>query len=83
MSSTISPESEKKLLVSATDPVQEGTTKKSVGENEDRRPSFAEMQGEDLVRRPSITAYQLEDSNHPDIKSIQDMVANMHFGETP
>ena len=47
----------------------------------DRRPSFAEMQSEDCERRPSVTVYQLEDSEHPDIKSIQMMVAGMNFGD--
>ena len=59
----------------------EDNVKKSDEDVEDRRPSFAEMQGEDLVRRPSVTVYQLEDSDHPGIKSIQDLVANMNFGE--
>ena len=83
-SSSFSPESEKKLLVSATVLEKEDTMKMKNcgGENEDRRPSFAEMHGEDLVRRPSITVYQLEDSDHPDIKSIQERVANITFGET-
>ena len=57
----------------------EDNVKKSHEDIEDRRPSFAEIQGEDLVRRPSVTVYQLEDSDHPDIKSIQDLVANMNI----
>ena len=57
----------------------EDNVKKSDEDIEDRRPSFAEIQGEDLVRRPSVTVYQLEDSDHPDIKSIQDLVANMNI----
>ena len=48
----------------------------------DRRPSFANMQSEDNMRRPSVTVYQLEDSDHPDIKSIQDLVAGMTFGDS-
>ena len=51
-------------------------------EKDDRRPSFAEMQSEDNMRRPSVTVYQLEDSDHPDIKSIQDLVAGMTFGDS-
>ena len=50
--------------------------------NNDRRPSFAEMQSEDRMRRPSVNVYQLEDSDHPDIKSIQDLVADMTFSDS-
>ena len=52
-----------------------------VGES-DHRPSFANMQSEDNMRRPSVAVYQLEDSDHPDIKSIQDLVAGMTFGDS-
>ena len=48
-------------------------------DKDDRWPSFEEMQSEDNLRRPSVTVYQLEDSDHPDIKSIQDLVASMTF----
>ena len=51
-------------------------------EKDDRRPSFEEMQSEDNMRRPSVTVYQLEDSDHPDIKSIQALVAGMTFGDS-
>ena len=42
----------------------------------------AEKQSEDCERRPSVTVYQLEDSDHPDIKSIQQMVEGMKFGDS-
>ena len=75
-----SQESEKKLAVRVPDGIsEEDSGGKSDEENEDRRPSFAEIQGEDIVRRPSVTDYQCEDSDHPDIKSIQDMVADITF----
>ena len=44
------------------------------------RPSFRSLQVEDGVRRPSVTAYQLEDTDHPDVQSIQRLVSNMDFG---
>ena len=53
---------------------------KAENDNEDRRPSFEEMHAEDCTRRPSVTAYQMEDSDHPDIRSIQNLVADMTFG---
>ena len=55
---------------------------KEKDEDADRRPSFAEIQSEDCERRPSVTVYQLEDSDHPDIKSIQQMVEGMKFGDS-
>ena len=51
-------------------------------DKDDRRPSFEEMHSEDKMRRPSVTCYQLEDSDHPDIKTIQDLVAGMTFGDS-
>ena len=77
-SSNRSPEPEKQAPLHEA----ENTVKKADEEIEDRRPSFAEIQSEDRVRRPSVTLYQMEDSDHPDIKSIQAMVAHMTFGET-
>ena len=53
---------------------------KSENEKDDRRPSFEEMHAEDFVRRPSVTDYQTEDPDHPDIRSIQSLVARMTFG---
>ena len=53
---------------------------KAENETADRRPSFEEIQAEDCARRPSVTAYQMEDSDHPDIRSIQNLVADMTFG---
>ena len=53
---------------------------KAENETDDRRPSFEEIQAEDCARRPSVTAYQMEDSDHPDIRSIQNLVADMTFG---
>ena len=44
------------------------------------RPSFRSLQVEDGARRPSVTAYQLEDRDHPDVQSIQRLVSNMDFG---
>ena len=45
---------------------------------EEERPSFRSLQGEDM-RRPSVTVYQLEDQDHPDVKSIQNLVSNLNF----
>ena len=45
---------------------------------DEERPSFRSLQGED-VRRPSVTVYQLEDQDHPDVKSIQNLVSNLNF----
>ena len=45
---------------------------------EEERPSFRSLQGEDM-RRPSVTVYQLEDHDHPDVKSIQNLVSNLNF----
>ena len=46
----------------------------------DHRPSFADMHGDDSARRPSINVYQSIDDDHPDLQSIQNLVANMTFG---
>ena len=45
----------------------------------DRKPSFSEMQDDDPKRRPSINVYQSVDDDHPDLQSIQSIVANMNF----
>ena len=45
----------------------------------DSKPSFSDMQGDDPGRRPSITVYQSVDDDHPDLQSIQSIVANMNF----
>ena len=76
-SSSVSPDHEKQFAVDIDDDI----FKKDIKDEDDRRPSFEEMQSEDHVRRPSVTVYQLEDSDHPDIKSIQDLVAGMTFGD--
>eukprot|EP00092_Neocalanus_flemingeri_P000319 GFUD01000341.1.p1 GENE.GFUD01000341.1~~GFUD01000341.1.p1 ORF type:complete len:181 (-),score=43.73 GFUD01000341.1:81-623(-) len=62
--------------------IEDDIFKEAIKDEDDRRPSFEEMQSEDRIRRPSVTVYQLEDSDHPDIKSIQDLVACMTFGDT-
>ena len=49
--------------------------------DDDRRPSLAELQVEDMERRPSITMYQSVDSQHPDVIAIQKLVERMKFGE--
>ena len=49
--------------------------------DEDRRPSLAELQVEDMERRPSITMYQSVDPQHPDVIAIQKLVERMKFGE--
>ena len=54
--------------------------KKAFGKWKDHRPSFDEMHAEDRGRRPSVNVYQSVDSDHPDIESIQAMVANLTFG---
>ena len=46
-----------------------------------KRPSFEDLHGDDGTRRPSITMYQSIDDDHPDLASIQNIVANMTFGE--
>jgi hypothetical protein len=79
-SSSLSPKPEKYLALDTVDDIIKEDAKEE--DKNDRRPSFAEMQSEDHLRRPSVTVYQLEDSDHPDIKSIQDLVAGMTFGDT-
>ena len=74
-SSSLSPEPEKQFAVETDDDIFKEH------DEHDRRPSFEEMQSEDHMRRPSVTVYQLEDSDHPDIKSIQDLVQGMTFGD--
>ena len=49
------------------------------GKEKDRKPSFSEMQDDDPKRRPSINVYQSVDDDHPDLQSIQSIVANMNF----
>ena len=50
-------------------------------DKKDDRPSFAEMHKDESTRRPSINVYQSIDEDHPDLQSIQNLVANMTFGE--
>ena len=49
------------------------------GRYKDSKPSFAEMQDDDPKRRPSINVYQSVDEDHPDLQSIQSIVADMNF----
>ena len=51
----------------------------SSGREKERKPSFSEMQDDDPKRRPSINVYQSVDDDHPDLQSIQSIVANMNF----
>ena len=82
-SSSLSPDPEKHLMEDILDDIfTEVIPKVKDVDKDDHRPSFAEMQSEYRMRRPSVTLYQLEDSDHPDIKSIQDLVAGMTFGES-
>ena len=82
-SSSLSPEPDKQFMIDIMDDIfKEDSIEDVKNDSKDRRPSFAEMQSEDRVRRPSINVYQLEDSDHPDIKSIQNMVADMTFGDS-
>ena len=83
-SCSISPEPEKQKEDFFDDTFKDDVTfddREGNNETDDRRPSFAEMQSEDHIRRPSVTVYQSEDPDHPDIKSIQQLVANMTFGD--
>ena len=49
------------------------------GRYKDSKPSFSEMQDDDPKRRPSINVYQSVDEDHPDLQSIQSIVADMNF----
>ena len=62
------------------DPLEEEKMKKRFKKRNDHRPSFADMHGDDPTRRPSINVYQSIDDDHPDLQSIQNLVANMTFG---
>ena len=46
---------------------------------EDPLLTLFSCQGEDVKRRPSINLYQSVDDDHPDLQSIQSIVANMNF----
>ena len=63
------------------DPAEEEKMSEKFKRRNDHRPSFAEMHGDDAQRRPSINVYQSIDDDHPDLQSIQNLVANMTFGE--
>ena len=63
------------------DPAEEDKMRERFKRRNDHRPSFAEMHGDDVQRRPSINVYQSIDDDHPDLQSIQNLVANMTFGE--
>ena len=63
------------------DPAEEEQMRERFKRRNDHRPSFAEMHGDDFQRRPSINVYQSIDDDHPDLQSIQNLVANMTFGE--
>ena len=39
----------------------------------------SKSQADDPKRRPSINLYQSVDDDHPDLQSIQSIVANMNF----
>ena len=43
---------------------------------------MADLQVEDVERRPSITMYQSVDSQHPNVIAIQKLVERMKFGES-
>ena len=62
------------------DPAEEEKMKERLKRRNDHRPSFADMHGDDAARRPSINVYQSIDDDHPDLQSIQNLVANMTFG---
>ena len=62
------------------DPAEEEKIKERFKKRNDHRPSFADMHGDDPTRRPSINVYQSIDDDHPDLQSIQNLVANMTFG---
>ena len=59
---------------------EEAEVNKQKAADPDKIP-FSSLQVEDSLRRPSVTAYQLEDPDHPDVQSIQRLVSNMNFGE--
>ena len=59
---------------------EEAEVDKQKAADPDKIP-FSSLQVEDSHRRPSVTAYQLEDPDHPDVQSIQRLVSNMNFGE--
>jgi hypothetical protein len=85
-SSKISLESEKPLTAEnddgdTFDHAEEENMRERFKRRNDHRPSFAEMHGDDVRRRPSINVYQSIDDDHPDLQSIQNLVANMTFGE--
>ena len=63
------------------DPAEEDKMRERFKMRNDHRPSFAEMHRDDAQRRPSINVYQSIDDDHPDLQSIQNLVANMTFGE--
>ena len=63
------------------DPAEEEKIKERFKRKNDTRPSFSEMHSDDPARRPSINVYQSIDDDHPDLQSIQNLVANMTFGE--
>ncbi|XP_023323562.1 uncharacterized protein LOC111697704 [Eurytemora carolleeae] len=50
-------------------------------EEEERRPSLADLQAEDRERRPSLIMYQSEDTEHPDVVALQKLVDRLHFSE--
>ena len=62
-------------------PIEEAKMRRMfhTGKEKDRKPSFSEMQDDDPKRRPSINVYQSVDDDHPDLQSIQSIVANMNF----
>ena len=62
------------------DPAEEEKMKERLKRRNDHRPSFADMHGDDAACRPSINVYQSIDDDHPDLQSIQNLVANMTFG---
>ena len=61
-------------------PAEEVKIKERLQRRKDHRPSFTDMHGDDPARRPSINVYQSIDDDHPDLQSIQNLVANMTFG---
>ena len=85
-SSKLSHESEKPCTAEnedgdTFDPAEEENMRERFRRRNDHRPSFADMHGDDVQRRPSINVYQSIDDDHPDLQSIQNLVANMTFGE--
>ena len=49
------------------------------GREKDSKPSFCSLQDDEPGRRPSVNVYQSVDEDHPDLQSIQSIVANMNF----